>query len=407
MSNHRTQPSHICLLSYCLVAVVAMEGQAQLVTGKVPVGSFGHELYYEVQGSGEPVVLIHGLTRDLREWDAQVETLAEKYQVIRYDVVGHGQSSGMSSTLPDGSVRDWDHLRELLDEIGVDKAHVVGLSMGGEIAINFALQYPERVQTLTPMDARLPGYDLPSDSGLGNRFNNYINVSGSQGVQSALPLWAADPLFGPANANPEVRMKLEEIVVEGHGALGDGARFQWPNLLNVAALSPSTMSRLKEIDIPTMVMIGELDLIDFQLQADILDRDIPDSTKLVVPNAGHMSDMEQPEFVNAALLEFFASHPISAPIAGDFNGDGIVDAADYVVWRHGLGTSYTQNDYDVWRSHFGEKAGSSSAGYAAGASTEPLPPSVPEPMSIALCGIMISACPILRMGHFRRGERRS
>lgn len=292
--------------------ITPMWPRAQIITGTVPVGSFGHKLYSEVQGSGDPVVLIHGLTLDLREWDAQVDALAEKYQVIRYDVVGHGRSSGMSSALPDGSVRDWDHVRDLLDELGVDKAHVVGLSMGGEIALNFALEYPERVQTLTPMDARLPGYDLPSDSGLGQRFNTYVNASGSQGVQAALPLWAADPLFAPAMANPDVRPKLKEIVVEGHGALGAGARFQWPNLLKVAALAPSTMSRLGEIDIPTMVMIDELDLIDFQIQADIIDRDIPNSTKLVVPGAGHMSDLEQPAFVNAALLDFFAAHPISA-----------------------------------------------------------------------------------------------
>lgn len=277
----------------------------------VPVGNRGHELYYEVQGSGEPVVLIHGLTLDLREWDAQVEALAEKYQVIRYDVVGHGKSSGLSSSLPNGSVRDWEYLRELLDELKVDKAHVVGLSMGGGIAINFALQYPDRVQTLTPMDARLGGYDVPS--ALGDRFGKYIDVSSSQGVQAALPLWAADPLFAPANANPDVRAKLQEIVIQGHGALGAGAMFQWPNLAKIAALSPSARSRLNRISAPTMVMVGELDLIDFQLQANIIDRDVPNSTKLVVPGAGHMSDMEQPEFVNAALLDFFAAHPISVP----------------------------------------------------------------------------------------------
>jgi pimeloyl-ACP methyl ester carboxylesterase len=295
----------------------------------------------------------------------------------------------MSSTLPNGSVRDWEYLRDLLDKLNVDKAHIVGLSMGGGIAINFALQYPDRVQTLTPIDARLGGYDVPS--ALGNRFNSYINVSSSQGVQAALPLWAADPLFAPANANPEVRTKLEQIVVQGHGALGAGAMFQWPNLQKVAGLSPSTMSRLKEIDIPTLVMIGELDLVDFQLQGNILDRYIPNSTKLVVPGAGHMSDMEQPEFVNAALLDFFAAHPISVPVPGDFSGDGVVDAADYVVWRKGLGMDYTQNDYDVWRSNFGQTAGSG----ATLPSAEPLSVHVPEPSTalvLAIGVLTLAAC---------------
>jgi pimeloyl-ACP methyl ester carboxylesterase len=362
--------------SLLLLVLVAIDGRAQLITGRAPVGNRGHELYYEVQGTGEPVVLIHGLTLDLREWDAQVEALADKYQVIRYDRVGHGKSSGLSASLPDGSVRDWEYLRELLDELDVDKAHVVGLSMGGSVAIDFALQHPDRVQTLTPIDSVLGGYTFSNE--FGNRYNSYLNVSRTQGVQAALPLWAADPMFAPANANPEVRTKLEQIVVQGHGALGVGAMFQWPNMLKVAGLS--AMSRLKEIDHPTLVMVGELDLADFQGQSNILDRNISNSTKLVVPGAGHMSDMENPEFVNSALLDFFAAHPITLSVPGDFSGDGIVDAADYVVWRKGLGTDYTHNDYDLWRAHFGEIGG----GGSALPSAEPLSAAVPEPATLTL-----------------------
>jgi pimeloyl-ACP methyl ester carboxylesterase len=380
MSIPRTRRSHIFLLFYCLVVLVAMEGQAQLITGKVPVGTRGHELYYEVQGTGEPVVLIHGVTLDLRQWDAQVPALSDKYKVIRYDVIGHGRSSGLSSALPNGALNDSIYLRDLLDALEIDKAHVVGLSMGGGIGTRFALDYPERVHTLTPMDSRIWGYNVPSE--LGERFSSYIDVSQKQGVQAALPLWAADPLFAPANANPAVQAQLEQIVVQGHGSLGAGAYFQWPNFQKVAY--PSALNRLTQIAHPTLVMVGELDAIDFKLQADILDRDIPNSTKLIVPNAGHMSNMEQPEFVNAALLDFFASHPISTPLPGDFSGDGFVDAADYVVWRHGLGTSYTHDDYDLWRASFGQTAGSGAAGYALGASAAPLSAAVPEPTSALL-----------------------
>ena len=103
----------------------------------------------------------------------------------------------------------------------------------------------------------------------------------------------------------------------------------------------------------------------------------------------------------AALLEFFAAHPITVHVPGDFSGDGIVDAADYVVWRKGLGTEYTQDDYDVWRAHFGATsltsigAGSGAAGYPLRASAEPLPAIIPEPTtaSILLVGILaLSAC---------------
>jgi hypothetical protein len=113
--------------------------------------------------------------------------------------------------------------------------------------------------------------------------------------------------------------------------------------------------------------------------------------KLVVPGAGHMSDMENPDFVNAALLDFFAAHPISVPVPGDFSGDGDVDAADYVVWRNGLGTDYAHNDYDVWRAHFGETAGSS----AALPSAEPPSVHVPEPSTalvLAIGVLTLAAC---------------
>jgi pimeloyl-ACP methyl ester carboxylesterase len=367
---------------------------AQPVTGKAPVGTLGHELYYEVEGTGDPVVLIHGLTLDLRQWDAQVDALAEHYRVIRYDVIGHGRSSGLSSTLANRSVRDWDYLKELLDALDVDKAHIVGLSMGGGIAIDFALQYPDRVHTLTPMDSRVFGYNEPSD--LGTRFANYFNISATQGVQAALPLWAADPLFDPANAIPEVRAQLEEMVIEDHGALGAGAFFQWPNPQKIASLSPDALSRLGQISQPTMVLVGELDLIDFQLQANILDSNVPNSTKLTVPGAGHMSNMEQPEFVNSALLDFFAAHPITLP--GDFNGDRAVDISDYVVWRD-TGTR-GQQGYDDWRSNFGQTAGSGSTFPSA----EPLSAMVPEPSAaaFALAGAMMLAATYRRTNLDRR-----
>ncbi len=377
---YRTQASRVGLFACCLVVLAAMDVRAQFITGRVPVGSLGHELYYEVQGTGDPVVLIHGLTLDLRQWDTQMDALAEHYKVIRYDVVGHGKSSGLSASLPNGVIRDWEYLRDLLDELGVDKAHVVGLSMGGGIAVNFALHYPNRVQTLTPMDSRIADYNAASE--LTNRVNGYISVGTTQGLQAALQLWAADPLFAPANAISEVQAQLKEIVIEGHGALGAGATFQLPNLQKIANPVPPVLGRLNQISAPTLVMIGELDLIDFQLQADILDRDIPNSTKLVVPGAGHMSNMEKPEFVTNALLEFIAAYPITAQVPGDFSRDGIVDAADYVVWRKGFGTEYTQADYDVWRAHFGQTVGSGAALPSAG----PLPAGVPEPTSVTLFG---------------------
>lgn len=386
--NSTSNRSHVCAGRFCFAVVIGFtvrSADAQVVSGRAPVGTLGHELYYEVQGVGDPVVLIHGLTLDLRMWDAQVAALAEHYRVIRYDVIGHGQSSGLSSSLPNGSVRDWEYLGELLDQLDVEKAHVVGLSMGGGIAINFALAYPDRVQTLTPMDSRISGYNVPS--ALVERFNNYINVSSTKGVQVALPMWANDPLFSPANSQPVVREQLEQMVIEDHGALGVGAYFQWPNPQKIANPSPSALSRLGQIAAPTLAMVGEFDLVDFQLQADILKTNIPNSTKVVVPGSGHMSNMEEPEFVNAALLEFFATHPVTPPplSPADFNADGIVDGLDLAQWSDDFGASGDSDadgdgdtdgdDFLVWQRYLGGGAA---------------PPShaIPEPSSAAIAGLL-------------------
>ena len=96
-----------------------------------------HGLRYVIEGAGPPVVLIHAFQSDLREWDEVAPLLARSHRVIRYDVRGHGRSAGLVAP-----IAATDDLRQLLDEIGVGKASVVGLSMGSEIALDFALAHP-------------------------------------------------------------------------------------------------------------------------------------------------------------------------------------------------------------------------------------------------------------------------
>ena len=108
----------------------------------------GTRLYFEIAGSGQPLVLLHGFTLDTRMWDDQFEPLTREFQVIRYDMRGFGQSG------PPASERyaHADDLRDLLDHLRVDKAHLVGLSKGGAIALDFTLAYPRRVNKLVLID---------------------------------------------------------------------------------------------------------------------------------------------------------------------------------------------------------------------------------------------------------------
>src|SRR6266508_3465744 len=149
--------------------------------------------FYEDTGEGAAVVLIHGYGADLRLWDAQVSALASAgFRVIRYDVRGHGRSL----IPPDGYTYEnyAADLRDLLDRINVersatenlaiDTAHLVGLSMGGGIALQFALDFPERVLSLTLVDSALPGFSYSADTVA--RFQELDDAVRTQGPQAAV-----------------------------------------------------------------------------------------------------------------------------------------------------------------------------------------------------------------------------
>lgn len=123
----------------------------------------GTRLYYEIAGSGHPLVFIHGNTLDTRMWDDQFEVFSQQYRVLRYDIRGFGQSA-VPTTEPYTHPAD---LRALMTHLGIDHAHIIGLSLGGAIAINFAVTYPESTDTFITVDAGLSGYQwqVPLDSG--------------------------------------------------------------------------------------------------------------------------------------------------------------------------------------------------------------------------------------------------
>lgn len=125
-----------------------------LETGRVPVE--GGTLYYDVRGSGPPVVLLHAGDMDLTMWDPQVGTLARSFRVIRFDARGHGRS-----TAPRGPYSTVEDLRSLLDHLGVERAHLVGISMGAGVALNFATTHPERVRSLALVSTSGPPPGAP------------------------------------------------------------------------------------------------------------------------------------------------------------------------------------------------------------------------------------------------------
>lgn len=250
-----------------------------MTTGTVSYN--GGRLYYQVTGSGKPIVFIHGFTLDHTMWQPQVEFFAKNYQVITYDVRGFGRSS-----LPNGPYKFADDLHAVLQHLGVGQAHIVGLSMGGRIATDFAIAYPEMVASLSLLDSSLEGYK--------NEVDWDVHAK-EQGIERAKENWLLHEVFVLAQKQPAVVAALRTIVAGYSG-------WHW---LHVDPLIRSdTRNRLHEINKPTLIVVGRHDLQYFHNIAAVLADGIAHSQTVVVPNAGHMVSMEAPKKVNQLLADF-------------------------------------------------------------------------------------------------------
>jgi pimeloyl-ACP methyl ester carboxylesterase len=253
----------------------------------------GTRLYYEVAGSGRPMILIHGFTLDSRMWDDQFESFAQQYQVIRYDLRGFGKSS-----LPNSESYSYaDDLKALIDHLGVSHAYVIGLSMGGKIAIDFALEHPEATDALVAADSALGGFQWQDFK---RSLESVWARASKSGVQAGKEVWQGLDLFKPAVGKPDVASRLAQM-------FSDYSGWHFVNDDPVSELDPPAIQRLNDISTPTLVIIGEYDSPDFHSISSILHEQIIETRKVVIPGVGHMSNMEGPERFNEIVLDFLVN----------------------------------------------------------------------------------------------------
>lgn len=259
------------------------------------LGVPGGNLYYEVLGEGTPLVLLHAGLMDRRMWDDQVGAFARQgYRVVRYDQRGFGRSS-----MPDAAYSPVDDLALLLDHLRIDRAHLVGLSMGGNVALDAAIVRPERVRSLVlaasgPVDM---SQVAPEEM---ERIRALVTTAREQGTGAALPLWLAHPMLAPAMERPTLRGRLEELAAENLRTL----------LLDVrpTPLDPPAGARLGEVRAPTLVLIGGRDTAASRAAGDAAAAGIAGARKVVLAEAGHLINLEEPEKFNRVVLEFLAAH---------------------------------------------------------------------------------------------------
>ena len=259
----------------------------------------GTQIYYEVAGAGHGLVLIHAGIADSRMWDDQFSVFAQHYRVLRYDLRGYGKSA-----CPPGPYALRDDLHALLQHLNIAKAHLIGVSMGGSLAVDFTLTHPEMVSALIPVCAGLGGFEAPDDpaeTAYIKRMEEAYHAGDKERLNELeVHLWVDGLGRTPDQVSPTIRERVREMngLALSREAETDQSEPQ--------RLDPPAAGRLSEIHAPTLVIIGDEDLPGVQATANKLATDISGAQKSVIHNTAHVPNMERPDEFNRLVLDFLA-----------------------------------------------------------------------------------------------------
>ena len=271
------------------------------------VGSI--ELYYEEHGSGDPLLLIMGLAADSMAWMFQVPDFSEHYRTITFDNRGVGRSSKPSGPY---SIHEMaDDTAGLLDTLGIDRTHVVGVSMGGMIAQELALRHPRRVRGLVlACTYPEPDADVERQRQFSTRELGGTVTAGGEvqiDVNAVDPLRFFQQLLPLAFSEQFITNELPKLMELFGGALQYG--FSLEAILDqvAAVMSHKATDRLHHIKSPTLVITGDADRLVSPANSDVLARRIPGARLVKVPGGSHGFNFETPQVFNREVLNFLAT----------------------------------------------------------------------------------------------------
>lgn len=240
----------------------------------------GVNIYYEIHGSGPTVLLTHGYSATAEMWKSNIAALAPRYRLILWDMRGHGQTDSPGDPAAYSEEATVADMAALLDVYSVEQAVIGGLSLGGYMSLAFHLAHPKRVKALMLLDTG-PGYKRD------------------------------DPRGG---WNKRAEATAREYETKGLAALGRSAEVLASNHRSAQGLAHAArgmlaqrdarvINSLDSIKVPTLVLVGAKDE-PFLAATDYMASKIPGATKIVIPNAGHAANIDQPEAFNRAALAF-------------------------------------------------------------------------------------------------------
>ncbi len=254
----------------------------------------GARIYYETAGTGTPLVLLHAGIANSRMWDAQFEALAQHYRVIRYDLRGYGQT-----TAPAQPYSHHDDLRALLDQLGVERAILIGSSNGGRAAMNFALAYPQRAAGLIMVCSTPGGFKYEGESP--PIWEEIITAFEAGDLETTARLETQLWVVGTRRQPEDVPAVIRDLVTEMDlialtkevAGVGDEK-----------GVEPPAAGRLDELHLPVLVLVGEMDSPATFAAGNLMLGLIAGARTVVISETAHLPNMERPDEFNRVVLDF-------------------------------------------------------------------------------------------------------
>jgi pimeloyl-ACP methyl ester carboxylesterase len=258
--------------------------QINIKSGFAPIN--GANIYYEIAGNGEPFVMIHAGVADNRQWDKEFSYFAKNYTVIRYDMRGYGKSEPV-----EGEFSNLADFTALLDYLQIQQPLILmGCSMGGNLAMDFALSHPSRTKALIMVGSGPGGLELdiedPAEFAEAEKAYDAKNWDLLAEIETKI--W----FDGVNRASHQVNQEMRKLAYDMNRiALAHEAKSLGKRIRNI---DPSAATRLDELKLPILVIVGNHDIPYILASADYMVNHIPTAQKVVIEDAAHLPNMDHP-----------------------------------------------------------------------------------------------------------------
>jgi pimeloyl-ACP methyl ester carboxylesterase len=262
----------------------------------------GIRLYYEETGSGAPLIFVHEFAGDQRSWEAQIRHFGRRYRCVAFNARGYPPSDVPESNASYSQARAADDIRSVADHLGVERAHIVGLSMGGFATLHFGFRHAARALSLC-----VAGCGYGAEPGQRERFRAAARAIAALILSAGMPAFAEKYAYGPTrvqleNKDPRGFADFKRMLAE-HSGVGSantqlGVQRERPSLYDL-------INEMRSLTVPTLVLTGDEDW-PCLLPGVLMKQNIPAAALAVMPNCGHAVNLEAPDEFNRIVGDFLA-----------------------------------------------------------------------------------------------------